>query len=101
LVPGDYVGQGKIMDLTATEHRLLTCLARNAGRTVSHRELLEVMRSGKPGSSMGNLRQCIWRLRKKIEIDPALPRVNITQHGEGYCFTGKEEARWFPEGEWL
>jgi len=40
------------------------------------------------------------RLRKKIEIDPALPRVIITHHRQGYSFAGKEEAQWFPEEEW-
>jgi len=47
--------------------------------------------------SIDNLRHCISRLRKKIEIDPALLRVIITHHRQGYSFAGKEEARWFPE----
>ena len=76
--------------LTRTERRLLTCLVRNAGRIVSHKELLEAMLPGKP--STDNLRHCISRLRKKIEIDPALPRVITTHHRQGYSFAGKEEA---------
>ena len=85
--------------LTPTEHRLLTCLVRNAGRIVSHRELLEAMSSGNRNISIDNLRHCICRLREKIEIDPALPRAIITHHREGYRFAGKEQARWFPELE--
>ena len=83
--------------LTRTEHRLLEHLVRNAGRIVGRRELLEAMSCG--NRTIGNLRQCISRLRKKIEIDPALPTVIITHHRQGYSFAGKEEARWFPESE--
>jgi len=83
--------------LTPTDRRLLTYLVRNAGRMVSHRELLEAMSSGNPSTSIHNLRAYITRLREKIEMDPALPRVIITHYGEGYSFAGKEGARWFPE----
>lgn len=85
--------------LTPTEHRLLTCLVRNTGQIVSHRELLEAV--GHPSSSKGGnlLAQYISRLRNKIEIDPALPRVIITHRGLGYSFAAKEEARWCPESQ--
>lgn len=89
----------KGVHLTRTEHRLLEHLLHNAGRIVSHRELLEAMSSGNPSTSIHNLRAYINRLREKIEMDPALPRVIITHYGEGYSFAGKEEARWFPELE--
>ena len=91
--------QDKTLNLTPTERRLLNCLVRNAGRIVSHKELLEAMSSGNPNLNIGNLRSCISRLRNKIEADPALPRVIITHHRQGYSFAGKEEARWFPELE--
>jgi len=83
--------------LTPTERRLLDCLVRNAGAIVSHRELLEAMSSGNRSISIDNLRHCIWGLRKKVEVDPVLPRVIITHHRKGYSFAGTEEARWFPE----
>ena len=89
----------KSAHLTPTERRLLDCLVRNAGRIVSHRELLEAMSPGNASTKMNSLREFILRLRKKIEIDPALPRVIITHHRLGYSFEGKEEARWFPELE--
>ena len=83
--------------LTPTERRLLEHLARNAGRIVGHTELLEAMSPGSHSKSIHHLRAYITRLRKKMEIDPALPRVIITHHRQGYSFTGKEEVRWFPE----
>jgi len=87
----------KTTHLTRTEQRLLEHLVRNEGRIVSHGELLEAMSSGKPTKNIGYLVQWISGLRKKIEIDPALPTVIITHRGVGYSFAGKEEARWFPE----
>ena len=84
-------GSNETVHLTPAERRLLDCLVRNAGRIVSHRELLEAMSIAR----MGTLRQWIRHLRKKIEIDPALPRVIMTHHRQGYSFAGREEARWF------
>jgi len=52
------------------------------------------MSPGNPSTSIGNLRQWILHLRKKIEIDPALPRVIITHHRQGYSFAGKEKRRY-------
>ena len=89
------------LHLTPTERRLLTCLVSNAGRIVSHRELLDAMSSGNRKVSIGNLRSCISRVREKIEVDPALPRVIITHHKLGYSFTGREGARWFPQSDAL
>lgn len=83
--------------LTPTECRLLMCLARNAGRIVGHRELMEVMSSGDRKVSIGNLRSCVCRLRSKIEMDAALPRVIITYHRLGYSLAGKEGVPWIPE----
>jgi DNA-binding response OmpR family regulator len=83
----------KSTHLTPTEVCLLACLVRNAGRIVDYWELLEAMSSRNPSYNIDNLQQCISRLRKKIEIDPALPRVIITHHGQGHSFAGKEEAR--------
>lgn len=59
----------KTTHLTPTERRLLDCLVRNAGRIVSHRELLEAI--GNPSYNIGSLQEHIYCLRKKIEKDPA------------------------------
>lgn len=82
--------------LTPTERCLLTCLVRNAGWIVSHRELLEAMSSGNSNKSIHHLRAYIGRRRNKIEIDPGLPTVIITHYSLGYSFAEKGEARLFP-----
>jgi len=55
------------------------------------------MSSGNPSKTIHHLRAYIARLRKKIEIDPALPRVIMNHYGVGYSLAGREEAQWFPE----
>lgn len=80
---------------TPTERRLLTCLVRNAGQVVAREQLLKTISA----ENIGTLRSYISRLRNKIEIGPALPKVIITHHKLGYSFAGKEGARWFPEAE--
>ena len=84
------------LHLIPTERRSLTCLVSNPGRIVSHRELMEGMSFGDCEVSIGNLRSCVSRLRKKVEIDPGLPRVIITHHQQGYSFAGTEGVRWLP-----
>jgi len=100
----EWISTGRICrttsHLTRTERRLLTYLVRYGGRIVSHGELSEAMSSGNPSENIGNLRPYISRLRKKIEIDPALPRVITTHRDLGYSFAGEEDARWFPDLEW-
>jgi two-component system KDP operon response regulator KdpE len=75
--------------LTATEWHLLEVLARNDGRTVEHRKLLEhVWGSGYTGQS-NYLRVYIAALRRKLEKDPSHPRHLITASGLGYRFQAK------------
>ncbi len=93
--------QDEPLHLTPTERRLLMCLVSNAGHVVCHRELMEGMSSGNREVSIGNLRSCVSRLRKKVELDPGLPSVIITHHQQGYSFSGAGGTRWFPESEVL
>lgn len=78
--------QGKRVRLSHRQYRLLTKLVENAGRTVSHEQLLECI--GEDNSKAGRLRMrlSIRRLREKVETDPDLPDLITTQWGEGYRF---------------
>jgi DNA-binding response OmpR family regulator len=89
----------KTEHLTPTEHRLLACLVRNPGWVESHEELLEAMLPSNPSRNIRRPQNTITQIRNKIEIEQALPRVIITHCGRGYSFSGREEARWFPETE--
>jgi len=81
-----------LVRLTPGEFRLLEYLVRNAGRILTHEQLLEAISANLSRVSIGVLRQYISRLRKKIESDPALPSLIITHRGVGYSFS--------PEGQW-
>jgi two-component system KDP operon response regulator KdpE len=70
--------------LTPTEYRLLTTLVRNAGKVVTHRQLLKEVWG--PDSAQENqyLRVYFGQLRRKIERDPTRPRHLLTEPGVGY-----------------
>jgi two-component system KDP operon response regulator KdpE len=75
---------GRPVRLTATEYRLLVLLARNAGRVLTHRLILhEVWGPGHAGETH-TVRVHMAELRKKLEADPARPKILITEPGVGY-----------------
>jgi two-component system, OmpR family, KDP operon response regulator KdpE len=77
---------GEIIKLTSTEFSLLALLARNAGRVLTHQSILrEIWGFGYIGQTQ-YLRVFVAQLRKKIEDDPARPRLLITESGIGYRF---------------
>jgi two-component system KDP operon response regulator KdpE len=76
--------------LTATEYRLLSLLAKNEGKVLTHQYLLrEVWGPGYINQSQ-YLRVFIAQLRKKIETDANRPEYIITESGIGYRFINKE-----------
>ena len=77
---------GQPLRITPLEYRLLACLARRAGCPVSTAELLRAIWGccGATGGSEALVRNCVKRLRRKIESDPENPRYLLNQHGWGY-----------------
>jgi two-component system KDP operon response regulator KdpE len=78
-----FVGTEEI-HLTPTEYRLLLALVKDAGKVVTHRQLLSTVWG--PGHSQENhyVRIYMGHLRQKIEADPARPRYLMTEPGVGY-----------------
>ena len=75
---------GEEVHLTPTEWGLLEILARNPGRLVTQKQLLqEVWGPSHVGESQ-YLRVYMAQLRRKLEPDPARPRHLITEPGMGY-----------------
>jgi two-component system KDP operon response regulator KdpE len=72
--------------LTPTEFDLLNVLATNAGMVVTHRQLLERVWGAHAVSNAQQLRVYINYLRRKLEVDPADPRIITTEPGIGYRF---------------
>jgi two-component system KDP operon response regulator KdpE len=79
----------EIIKLTSTEYTLLTLLAKNEGKVLTHHYLLkEVWGPGHLNESQ-YLRVYIAQLRKKIESNPNRPVHLITESGVGYRFVAK------------
>ena len=87
---------GKEIPLSATEYRLLHCLASNAGKTLTTEEIQTRVWGPEYREHYEGLRTHVHRLRQKIERDPDLPTHIITRHGIGYMFalpTMSDETR--------
>lgn len=82
--------------LTPTEFRLLEVLSRRPGKAVSEKDLIEEVWGPEQAESDTVVRRYIWLLRKKIEPDPANPRLILTVRGFGYRL---ETEPMPPEGE--
>ncbi len=77
---------GEEVGLTATEYRLLSYLAHNAGRVLTPDQILEaVWGKGYIGENH-LLRVNIARLRQNLEDDAKEPRFIVTKIGIGYMF---------------
>jgi two-component system KDP operon response regulator KdpE len=75
---------GLEVHLTPIEYRLLLFLAKNVDRVLTHRQILrEVWGPSHTGQSE-YLRVYMLQLRRKLEEDPARPRLLVTDPGVGY-----------------
>jgi two-component system, OmpR family, KDP operon response regulator KdpE len=75
---------GDRVHLTPIEFEVLAFLARNAGRVITHAHLLSSVLGTGYADATGTLRVHIVNLRKKLEAEPARPRVITTESGIGY-----------------
>lgn len=75
---------GKPVGLTPTEFQLLLTLAENAGRILSHEQLLSQVWGPEYVGEPGYVKRYIWYLRQKIEEDPSNPEYILTERGFGY-----------------
>ena len=79
--------QGKTVDLTPTEFRLLSSLVRNEGRVLPHRYLLTEVWGPEYADEVDYVKLYIRYLRLKIEEDPSDPVYIQTEWGVGYRFS--------------
>lgn len=70
--------------LTATEYALLALFVRNAGRVLTHKYILEQVWGPAFAEETQYTRVYVGQLRKKIEDDPASPKIILTESGIGY-----------------
>jgi two-component system KDP operon response regulator KdpE len=77
---------GKPVDLTPTEFRLLAALVQKAGCVIPHRKLLRQVWGPEYGDEVHYLKLYIRYLRQKLEKDPSNPEYLLTEWGVGYRF---------------
>ncbi len=79
---------GVPLKLTPIEYRLLTTLAKYAGKVLTHRQLLKEVWGPSHGDDTHYLRVYMAQLRRKIEPDPSNPQLLLTEPGVGYRLKG-------------
>jgi two-component system KDP operon response regulator KdpE len=84
---------GDPVRLSPKEYDLLAKLAEADGKVLTHKELLVSIWGPAHAHDMQYLRVFIGQLRQKIEVDPAAPKLILTQPGIGYRFMADEAAR--------
>jgi two-component system KDP operon response regulator KdpE len=70
--------------ITPVEWRLLTVLVREAGKVVTHRQLLREVWGPHHEEDGHYLRIYMRQLRRKLETDPTEPRYLLNEPGLGY-----------------
>jgi DNA-binding response OmpR family regulator len=89
LIPTENVvslDNGSVIHLTNTETRLLYVLMSRAGRTFPTRELIQRIWKEKEEAGLDILKNSIYRLRQKLEAQPANLHCILTVPGVGYKF---------------
>jgi two-component system KDP operon response regulator KdpE len=76
----------EVVKLTVTEFSLISILAKNHGRVLTHQFLLKEIWGYGYLEQTQYLRVFMAQLRKKIEDDPSRPEILITESGIGYRF---------------
>ncbi|HLM65844.1 MAG TPA: response regulator [Acidimicrobiales bacterium] len=77
---------GEPIRLTPTEWQIVEVLARNAGKLVAPRQLLQEVWGPAYGEESNYLRVHMAHVRRKLEPVPGRPRYILTEPGMGYRF---------------
>jgi DNA-binding response OmpR family regulator len=83
---------GRPVNLTAAEFKLLQALMSAPGRVFSRDELLDRLYTGGETVIDRVVDVHISKLRQKLESDPSMPRLIVTVRGYGYRLTEAEES---------
>jgi len=82
---------GEPLRLTPIEYKLLTTMASNAGKLLTHRFLLQRVWGPSYGTESHYLRVFMRQLRRKLGDDPSKPRYIVTEPGLGYRWKAEPE----------
>ena len=76
--------KGEELSLTPIEYKLLSLLAQNVGKVLTHTYIIDKIWGNSVDSDVASLRVFMASLRKKIEKDTAHPEYIQTHIGTGY-----------------
>jgi two-component system KDP operon response regulator KdpE len=82
---------GRDVKLTPIEWKLLALLAQNAGKVLTHSQILRQVWGPNASAQTHYVRVYMAELRKKLESDPARPRLLLTEPGVGYRLAERPE----------
>jgi two-component system KDP operon response regulator KdpE len=89
---------GEQVRLTPTQWHIVEVLVRNAGRLVTHGQLLLEVWGPTYGTETNYLRVFMTHIRRLLEPQPSAPRYFVTEPGLGYRFELPEPAEAGSEG---
>ena len=81
---------GVPVKLTPKEFELLAVLVRNAGRVLTHRQILTAVWGPAHTEDLQYLRVFIGQLRQKLKASPDSPELILTEPGIGYRLSAEE-----------
>jgi len=84
--------RGKEIRLTPKEFDLLRILVMHAGQVVTRNQLLSFVWGSNEARDSQVLRVLVGQLRQKIEADPRVPAIVLTEPGVGYRLRADDEA---------
>jgi two-component system KDP operon response regulator KdpE len=80
----EVIVKGQVTYLTPTEYDILRVLIQNAGKVLTHKQLIHHVWGDSYAADSHLLRVNISNLRQKIETDPSRPHLIMTEPGVGY-----------------
>jgi two-component system, OmpR family, KDP operon response regulator KdpE len=89
----EVIVEGRVANLTPTEYDILRVLIQNAGKVITHQQLIHLVWGNNYQADSHLLRVNISNLRRKIELDPSRPHFVMTEPGVGYRLRIFETAR--------
>jgi two-component system KDP operon response regulator KdpE len=75
---------GRDVSLTPKQYDVLAYLARNAGKVLTHRQILQVVWGGQYAEEVDYVWTYVRRIRHRIESNPSKPSFLLTEPGVGY-----------------
>lgn len=86
-----FINDGRSVKLTPKEYELLRYLVENRGRVLSADAILTNVWGPEYKGERDLVKQFIYRLRNKLEVEPSKPEYIVTVRGSGYAF--EEDTR--------